>query len=168
MNEPVDNGTSVPAAERAGPWAAAFFSVTLVALVLWPVVQNWREKPQDSFPFSYCPMFSENRKPTERVSYLVGIDAEGRRHKLPYTVAGMGGLNQVRRQINRRLERDQEDTLCRAVAEKVAKAKGWYTNIVRVEVRTDTYHLGGYFTGTNRAPLREKIHGSTKVRRDKE
>lgn len=163
------SGASAAGASLAGKWAAGLFSATVLLLAFSPVLQNWRAKPKDDFPLSYYPMFTENRAPTVKVSYLVGVDAQGGRHKLPYTFAGSGGLNQVRRQINRRLDNDEEDKLCRSVAERVAKkGKGWVTNIVSVEVRTDTYHLGGYFSGTNRAPVREKVHGTCKVRRDKE
>src|SRR5262249_22843254 len=36
-------------------------SVVMIGATLSPVVENWREKPTDSFPLSYYPMFSQKR-----------------------------------------------------------------------------------------------------------
>lgn len=140
----------------------------MIAAVLSPATQNWRDKPKDSFPLSYYPMFSAKRAPTSRITYMVGIDSDGNRRKLHYKFAGDGGLNQVRRQINKMVEKDDEDKLCKAVARRVAsKQEGWVTNVVAVQIRTDTYDLTGYFSGANTAPVKEKIRATSKVRRDK-
>ncbi len=46
-------------AARPSPakWIAGGLSVLMIALVLWPIVENWREQPQDSYPLSYYRKF---------------------------------------------------------------------------------------------------------------
>ena len=146
---------------------AGLFSCLTIAAVLSPISQNWRTNPNDSFPLSYYPMFTAKRERTATITYLVGIDAQGNRRKLHYTFAGEGGLNQVRRQINKMVKKDDEDKLCKSVARKVAKkGRGWTTNVVAVEIRSDTYDLAGYFSGANKAPVKDKVRATCKVQRD--
>jgi hypothetical protein len=166
-------GETEPSARSlaVGKWGAGLFSCLLIGAVLSPVIQNWRAKPVDSFPFSYYPMFSEKREGTSRVTYMVGIDSKGNRHNLHYKYArgdmGAGGLNQVRRQISKMLERKEADKLCQAIARNVSnKQEGWLAKVVAVEVRTDTYNLNDYFTGKSRIPVKSKIHATCSVKRD--
>jgi hypothetical protein len=85
----------------AGKAVAGLFSVVMLGATLAPVVENWKEQPQDSFPLSYYPMFSANRAEKYQVHYIVGLDQQGNRHLISYKFAGHGGFNQVRRQINK-------------------------------------------------------------------
>jgi hypothetical protein len=143
----------------------------MIGAVLSPIVQNWREEPEDSFPLSYYPMFTEKREATSRITYIVGTDAEGNRRRIHYKYAGGdaagGGLNQVRRQIGRMIKRGDADKLCKGIARNVArKDSGWLARVVTVEVRTDTYNLTDYFTGKSRIPVKEKIHATCSVKRN--
>src|SRR5262245_41098893 len=87
-----------------GKLTAVYVSLAMIGAVLWPIQQNWREKPVDNFPLSYYPMFSAKREATEAFHYLLGHDAQGARYIIPYQFAGSGGLNSVRRQIRRIVE----------------------------------------------------------------
>ncbi len=80
---------------------AAAFSAAVLGAVLLPIRQNWREHKRDSFPLSYYPMFSTQRKERVDLLYVVGLTAAGERRLIPYSYAGTGGLNQVRRQLGR-------------------------------------------------------------------
>ncbi len=125
---------------------AGVFGALMIWAVLWPVAQNWRGQPKDSFPLSYYPMFSLKRADATTVRYLVGLDARGERHLLSHTYAGTGGLNQVRRQINKVVRGGKADTLCRLVAAKVAQRdEERFAGVVTVQVVTGRYRLTDYF-----------------------
>ena len=125
---------------------AGVFGALLVGAVLLPVVQNWRERPEDSFPLSYYPMFSLKRSDSTTVRYLVGLDADGGRHLLPHTYAGTGGLNQVRRQINKVVRGGKADTLCRLVAANVAQTdEERFAGVITVQVVFGRYRLTDFF-----------------------
>lgn len=70
---------------------AAAFSAAVLAAVLLPIRQNWREHKRDGFPLSYYPMFSQRRKERVGLLYLVGLTATGERRLIPYSYAGTGG-----------------------------------------------------------------------------
>ena len=53
-------------------YAWALTIIVLVA-VFSPMVQNFREDPQDSFPLSYYPMFSHAHPEVQKFTYLVGV-----------------------------------------------------------------------------------------------
>jgi len=139
-------------------------SVGLVGAMLQPLVQNWREQPSDSFPFSYYPMFTAQRTKGKRETYLVGLDAHGARRLLPYGCAGPGGHNQVRRQINRSVGAGRADAVCAAVAAHVA-GRTRFDDIVTVQVLTGTYDLAAYFSGA-REPTSERVRASRPVLRE--
>lgn len=143
---------------------AALFSLLLLGALLWPVRQNWQEKPKDNFPFSYYPMFSQKRNSTYEVSYLVGYDAAQQRHIIPYTFAGSGGLNQVRRQINKEVRKGRGEKLAARVARRVNKSKvAPYAQLECLEVVTGEYHLENYFINGDKAPILEKVAGSKNI-----
>ncbi|MGH8903231.1 MAG: hypothetical protein ACRDYA_16570 [Egibacteraceae bacterium] len=142
---------------------ASVISVGLVAAVLVPVVQNWRSSPRDSFPLSYYPMFTAKRKARMRVTHFVGLDGDGRRVHLPHDVAGSGGLNQLRKQIRRTVERGNAEDLCRAAAERVARRRR-YQGVIAVQVVTGTYRPTTYFAG-QREPDKEVVHACAPVPR---
>lgn len=136
-----------------------------IVVVLFPVVENWRKKPQDSFPLSYYPMFSERRKPEHKVTYLVGEDKEGRRIQLRYSLAGGGGLNQVRKHIRKYVRDDRADQLCETVAANVTRrTSGSLKRVETVRVVTGEYNLNRYFSG-DKTPVEEITHAACEVER---
>ncbi len=142
---------------------ARCISVLVVLIVLSPVVENWRKKPRDSFPLSYFPMFAEKRRPEMKVTYLVGLDGAGNRHKVPYNFAGNGGLNQVRKQIAAKVRRGEAEDLCGKVAQKLALRESKpYADLAEVRIVTGKYSLDGYFTG-DKSPQGEVVHASCPI-----
>src|ERR1043166_9679795 len=104
-----------------GKLVATCFSLGLVGAVLWPVQENWRAEPHDSFPLSYYPMFSAKRQAIETFYYMVGRDAEGKRYLIPHSMAGHGGLNAVRRQIAKICREGRGEELACTVAKRLAE-----------------------------------------------
>ena len=150
-----------------GKLLPALFSVLLIALVLSPIIENWRAKPTDGFPLSHFPMFTSKREATENVTHLVGLDANGNRYVIPHRFAGTGGMNQVRKQI-RKSARSKEDApkLCQTVAEEVAERRSErYAKIVKVVVVSGEYNLDNYFAGAKN-PVEEKIRVVCDVQRN--
>jgi hypothetical protein len=148
-----------------GKGFAGALSLAMVGAVLWPVLENWKEEPKDGFPLSYYPMFSLKRPKKADFTYLVGLDADGGRHLLPHRYAGTGGLNQVRRQINRLAREGKAEGLCQRVAERLAGEKdGPFASMVTVQVVTGRYRLAQYFDG-KKEPTRERVHASRPVER---
>ncbi|WP_374929504.1 hypothetical protein [Kytococcus sedentarius] len=140
----------------------------LVALVASPVVQNWRPRAErtDDFPLSYYPMFSAKRGATGTVHHLVGIDAEGTEHVLHFRHAGSGGLNQIRRQITRRVKQGQADAVARTVADSVALSGGRTERLVqRVQVVTSRHRYDTFFGG-DRTPRERTVRAEAVVPRD--
>lgn len=149
-----------------GKWTAGGFSVLMVCAVLWPVAQNWREQRRDGFPLSYYPMFTARRSATVKVTHLIGVDAAGRRYQIPYTYAGSGGLNQVRRQINRVVREGRAGVLCDLVAARIAvQQTGPLTEVTRVQLVIGKYRLADYFAGET-SPVSESVLASSEVGRD--
>jgi hypothetical protein len=166
-----DEPSNVPAdrpddrAERtAGKWLAGAFSVVLLGAIASPVVENWRTPARDDFPLSYYRMFSEERSDVQRVTYLVGLDDAGERFLLPYQLAGPGGMNQVRRQMNKLVEQGQASKLCRSVASRAARAGSRLSTVRMVEVITGTFRLSEYFN-SRRAPDSENVRARCDVER---
>lgn len=142
---------------------AGGLSVLMIGAVLWPVIENRRKEPKDSSPLSYYPMFSAKRSKWVYVNHVVGLDARGGRHLLPYACAGTGGLNQVRRQINRIVREGRADELCQMVAAKGALEER-FAGVVTVQVVTGRYRLADYFAG-KRDPVSERVRASWPVER---
>lgn len=145
---------------------ASVVSIAAIIVVMFPVVQNWRERPKDSFPLSYYPMFTASRGEVARVTYLVGVDPDGHQQPLHYTFVGKGGLNQVRRQINRMKDEGRADKLCEEVARKLARRKSKrYRNMTEVRVVTGHFNFNDYFRAGKKAPLKEIVHATCRVER---
>jgi hypothetical protein len=144
---------------------ALCFSLITVLVVLSPIVQNWQPAPMDDFPLSYYPMFSYERSGIQRLSYLVGIDGLGNRVPIPYTLAGTGGMNQVRRQIDKYVSRNEADQLCRLVSAGVGRrSTGPLTQVVSVQVVTGSFDLDRYYAG-DKDPLSERVRATCPVAR---
>jgi hypothetical protein len=153
-------------AERAtsGKRVAAIFSVAVLVVVASPVLENWKERPRDDFPLSYYRMFSEERADRQRITYMVGIDAQGNRYLLPYRFAGTGGMNQVRRQMNRLVDQGRASSLCQTAAARVVRAGSRLRAVQRLEVITGTFRLSEYFAGRT-APDAENVRARCSVSR---
>jgi hypothetical protein len=129
------------------PKAALALTVLVLAVVLGPVWYNWAQKPKDSFPLSYYPMFSHVRNGKANMTYLVGVDKDNRRSYLSYKMAGTGGMNQVRKVIRKRAE-TQPAELCYQVAQKVAKTPE-YANIASIKIVKSEFELATFFMGND-------------------
>src|SRR5262245_2109569 len=137
----------------------------MIGAALWPVQQNWRRDPRDSFPLSYYPMFSAKRRPIETFNYLVGRDAKGKRYLIRHSFAGHGGLNSARRQINRMVREDRADDVAHMVATNLTtREQGKWSKIVSVDVVTGRYKVDDWFHG-RKEPVSEKIKASCPVER---
>ena len=141
---------------------AGAFSIILLVVVASPIVENWKSSPRDDFPLSYYRMFSEERADTQRVNYLVGLDSRGQRFLVPYQYAGPGGMNQVRRQMNKLVERGDARRLCQTVATRVSRAGGRLPDLRTIEVTTGTFRLSDYFAG-HATPVAERVSARCSV-----
>jgi hypothetical protein len=146
--------------------AALAVSAALLAAVLAPVRQHFRENLRDGFPLSCYPMFNAERQKHGFVTHLVGYEADGTRRILHYSYLGAGGLNQVRRQLRRLALAGRGGELALEVADAVASRSGKAdAAVVRVDVVTGRYDYAQFFSG-NRTPKSEVVHGSAEVLRD--
>jgi hypothetical protein len=153
-----------------GKGFAGLLGLLLLGATLAPIAQNWQAEPKDSFPFSYYPMFSQKRGDVYKVDYIVGLDAQGGRHMIPYTFAGRGGFNQTRRQIHKLIQGQMADTLCRAVATHVrddddddaAEGGASYSSVVTVQIVTGAFRFADYFGG-NKTPVEESVHAACSI-----
>jgi hypothetical protein len=167
MNDP--NSHSIQPEDQSGSafgkLRATYLSLAMIGSVLWPLHHNWSDKPRDNFPLSYYPMFSTKRQATETFYYMLGRDAEGGRYLIPYTFAGRGGLNSVRRQIRRIVEEGRAADLAYSVAKRVSRkdALPW-PKIVTVAVVRGRYAVDDYFHG-RKDPVSEQIKASCAVER---
>lgn len=165
-HEPPDGERAAPrsAGARSGKWVASVISLVLLGAVIAPIGQNWQAEPHDDFPLSYYPMFSFDKSDRQRVTYLIAHDADGGRVLLPYWYAGQGGMNQVRRQMNKLVERGESSRMCRSVASRVARSDDLPKNLVNVQVVTGTFFMSEFFTG-NRVPATESVRATCAIHR---
>lgn len=132
--------------------AVGAFSALLVGAVLAPIRQNRRAEKRDGFPLSYYPMFSARRPATSTVHHFRGIDADGGFVTVPYTCAGIGGFNQVRRQIRRIAQEGRAEELCAQAAAEVAM-RDPLRAVRRLQLVKARYHLDDWFLSTAREPV---------------
>ena len=148
-----------------GKRLAALASVAMIGAVLWPIHQNWRKQPHDSFPLSYYPMFSAKREPVEFFYYLVARDEQGARYYVPYQFIGPGGHNSNRRQIRRIVNEGRAADLARSVAQRLGRRDELpWSKIVTVSVVRGKFAVDDYFHG-KQAPVSEQIKASWPVER---
>jgi len=137
---------------------ALFFSVAVLFAILLPVRENWKEKPKDSFPLSYFPMFSSKRDSICTVNYFVGYDTLGNRYYIPHALVGAGGFNQVRRQVNKKVRSENVEKITQKVAKKVAKCQEVpYCHLVRIALVRGDFDLNNYFQKGIKMPQHEKV-----------
>ena len=137
---------------------AVIFSFLIAGAVLWPVKENFRKKPADNFPLSYYPMFSFKRGADYTLNYIVGYDGFNKRYYIPYRYYGSGGLNQARRQLNKKVKKnDTGEILKKAVTRIKRKDEPLYTLLKRLELARGTFDFDAYFIGGNKLPKHEQI-----------
>lgn len=163
---PADGDRKPTSVARTAPrkWFASLLSFVFLAAVLTPIVENWRDAPRDDFPLSYYPMFTFEKTDRQRVTYLVVYDSARNRFLLPYWYAGLGGMNQVRRQVNKLVDRGQASRLCRNVASRVARSPELSSDLRAVEVVTGVFQMTQFFAG-NRVPVSETVRAQCPVQR---
>lgn len=154
-----------PRPSRSERLAVGTFSTFLIGAVLAPIRQNWRAEKRDGFPLSYYPMFTARRPARSTVFHFRGIDGGGGLVTVPYTYAGTGGLNQVRRQIRRMALAGRADELCARTASSVA-THGRLHTVRRVQLVRAAYRLDDWFLGVSREPVRLTVLGEAEVPRD--
>ena len=165
-HEPPDGERATPrsAGTRSRKWVASVISLVLLGAVIAPIGQNWMAEPRDDFPLSYYPMFSFDKADRQRVTYLIAHDADGGRFLIPYWYAGQGGMNQVRRQMNKLVERGESSRMCRSVASRAARSDDLPKNLVNVQVVTGTFFMSEFFTG-DRVPATETVRATCAIQR---
>lgn len=122
-----DSITSAPIT-RADGWAllrgAVFAGVLLSPLrhYVGSIEKVNRAKDEhDSFPLSTYPMFAIDRRGQQGIRHVVGFTADGVRVPLHYNHYGRGGLNQVRRQVNRAARSKDAVKVAQHYADSLAK-----------------------------------------------
>lgn len=145
---------------------AVVISVLAGAVVISPIVRNWQEKPRDSFPLSHFPMFSFEQRTEGQVTYLVGYDAKGNRIPIPGYYAGVGGMNQIRKQISKAIRAGQARKICELAARRIVQVNDpRFTQVERVELVTSVHRLNDYFSGKNKQPKLQRVHAWAFVER---
>ncbi|AXT59652.1 hypothetical protein D1816_04535 [Aquimarina sp. AD10] len=143
-----------------------WISTIAIVLVLSPIIENWADKPKDSFPLSYYPMFSKKRNATYPIYHFVGYDSDQKRYIIPYTFAGTGGFNQVRRQIKKAAKSENAYQFTQKVAERISNKKGHpYSALERIELIKGYYHLENYFLKKDTLPVHERKIAIYKIQR---
>lgn len=113
--------------------ALAAVLAALLMPPLWPPAE-------DSYPLSTYPMFSRDRGATSVVATVVGVDAEGRAHRLsPALIGGSAEPMQAVATAGRAARGTAADrrALCRRVADRVAA--GGRDELVAVALRVETH-----------------------------
>jgi predicted DCC family thiol-disulfide oxidoreductase YuxK len=151
---------------RAFPTIA---SILVLVAVFSPVRENWKDKKDavDSFPLSYYPMFSRRRADTHRQPHVVGIRSNGETFPISYKLLGTGGLNQVRRQLDRLTKQDDSEPLRQMLAgaanEIGNSSKKRYRDCVALAAVRGHYDLDRYFSAGEKEPLRMSLLRSVPV-----
>lgn len=156
-------GSDLSTSERA--WAG-LVSFGIVGLVLVPMRQFLRpvDERVDGFPLSFYPMFSDHLDKYWKLSYAVGVHADGRRVNLPYHVLGTGGVNQVRKQLFRAVLRRRAAEHAQLLASRVgAHPDG--AGVVRVEIVRGEFDLDHCVLSRRTQPGSETVLASADVPR---
>lgn len=138
---------------------AAIVSLLVCGTVLSPVTEGFKDKPRDDFPLSWYPMFARPRAAEETPVYVVAVDAEGARHKVPQTYWTSGGFNQGATQLltARREGASKLEPLCVRIAERVGQSRRKeYRDTVEVRILRGHYSREKFFRDGDTSPLREK------------
>lgn len=128
-------------------------SVVVLGAMATPL---WHEK--DDYPLSTYPMFSRARPPVVDIDHVVGIYEGGEQRVVPPSLVMRGEVLQTKIAISAAIGRRKADVLCREVA---ARAAG-DPSLVRLEVRSDSYLVSGYFSSARR-PIKSRVHARCRV-----
>jgi hypothetical protein len=143
---------------------AIALATVMLGSMLVPLRQNWRPKSEqkDGFPLSYYPMFSAKRRQHVSINYLIGTTADGSRRYLPHSLLGQGGLNQVRRQLNRVVREDRAEDFVKVLAARVPLREDLNDivkiEIIRGEIDIDQSFLGHTIEGEEEILAEAEIH----------
>ena len=157
-NPEAEDPSSSPRPWSLSRYFAAAFSLLMALAVLSPVVQNWRDDPDDGFPLSYYPMFTKVRGETTRITFGEIVSSSGDVSPVRYSHMGRGGLNQVRRQIKRLVRRGQADELCGVIASRLSQ-RDRYSDAVTFRLVTGEFHIHDYMKGST-DPVSREIRAS--------
>lgn len=140
--------------------AAIVISAIVIAALLFPVRQNWVEDPEDGFPLSYYPMFTNLRGETTVVHHAMGVTTEGQHIYIPAGYAGAGGMNTNRRQIRKMVREGRADELAEIVAQRLASSRRERdANVTRVDIVESIFNIDAFFRGQT-APVSRVVHAS--------
>lgn len=146
--------------------SAGVFCMIVIIAMLVPILQNWRQKPVDDFPLSYYPMFSAKRESLYGLYYFVGYDQQNQRHVLPYSMIGVGGFNQVRRQVNKSVRKKDYQKMMKRLSKKIAgRQTAPYSQLKIVHLVKGSYDINTYFSQANKTPVDEQIIAIQKIER---
>lgn len=137
---------------------------------------NVQKIEQDSFPLSTYPMFSEDRRGRVIVPHVIGLSENGERIIPHYTHYGVGGLNQVRKQIARGVRSGRAAQVAQRFADSLAQPPETSgsteietmrriereARIAHVEVVRSRFVFDEYFAG-RRIPRSETVHARCAV-----
>lgn len=131
--------------------------------IAWPALENLKEKPKDSFPLSYYPMFTTFRPPEYAVSHPAAADINNKIYNLPFTIAGSGGFNQTRRQISRSVRDGNAQLLSDSIAARIPLMNLQTDAPLRsVAIITSVFNLEAYYQG-DKKPLKRIVRSVSKV-----
>jgi hypothetical protein len=121
---------------------AGLLATVVLGAVLYPLRQYRRPRRQrvDGFPLSYYPMFSAHRRERTRIHYVLGVRADGTRRPVHFDLLGPGGLNQVRRQLNRVVREERAEAFAAELAARLVSDPS-SVDLVRVEVTRGIFDL---------------------------
>ncbi|MBK9170505.1 MAG: hypothetical protein IPM24_24010 [Bryobacterales bacterium] len=159
----LNHGTEVTRPPDRGKRGPALVIALALFIVISPVAENFKRKPVDSFPLSYFPMFSFRRSPVHTGNTLIGIDDAGHRTRLRAALAGTGGFNQIRRQIQAKVKAGRAQEICETVAARVSRARREPMPHIRtVQVLTVKHEVDAFFSGDQTA-VSETVQAACEV-----
>ncbi len=131
---------------RGEQMGVAVFSTAMVGALLWPLTQYRRPLKErvDGFPLSWYPMFSARRPRKAGVNFAVGVYPDGTRTYLPCGALGPGGINQVRRQLNRAIREGGVDAHVAGIAARVAMRRD-LRDVERIDIVRGRFDLDRCF-----------------------
>ena len=141
-----------------GRWAVRVFALALLAAVLAPPL---RRPSADSFPLSTYPMFSHPRDEVTPLQLSVAIAPDGSHRRLPpRIVSGTSEIIHAAATMRRAIDSGDAAGLCAEIVDRLGSEPAG----TRVEIRTETYDVVGWFDG-DRAPRSTTVHARCQVAR---
>jgi hypothetical protein len=147
---------------------ATLWSALLLLAILSPFGEYFKKRRADSFPLSFYPMFANQRPEIESITYMIGLDAKGERHRIPYRYYFSGGLNQAREQLRNvvKLGEKRQRDVCLRVAKKIRaerKSNGPLAKVETIQIMSGEYRLDKYFGERDFQPQREDVRMECRV-----